>query len=245
MSETTSGAAVAGLPEEHLRDVEEVLGRRMEMVERENQRLRRLNQYSLAGCALALGLSAAVLVVAGTGRSAVQAQTVEAERFVLRSPAGDARGEWRMGEGGASELVLRGGNGKTQVKLGILADGSSGLSLADAGGSSRAALGLLPDQTTSLVFADRTGRTRAVLGYSPDGAMTLVFADRAGVTRAGLGVDATGRANLTLTEDQAAPEPEPEVVAPAGEEAADPEAAEPGAAPAQTQPAAPASRGGR
>jgi hypothetical protein len=118
MSETTSGAAVAALPEEHLRDMEAVLGRRMEMVERENQRLRRLNQYSLAGCALALGLSATVLVMAGTGRSAVQAETVEAERFVLRSPEGDARGEWRMGEGGASELVLRGGNGNSRTARG-------------------------------------------------------------------------------------------------------------------------------
>jgi len=220
MSETTIGALAAAPPEEQLRGVEEVLGRRMEMVERENQRLRRLNQYSLAGCALAMGLSAAVLVVAGVGRSTVLARTVEAERFVLRSPSGDARGEWRMGDGGSSELVLRGGNGKTQVKLGILPDGSSGLSLADAGGSSRAALGLLPDQTTSLVFADRSGRTRAVLGYSPDGAMTLVFADRSGATRAGLGVDAAGRANLTLVEDQAAAEPEPEATTPAGGEAA-------------------------
>ena len=131
MSETTIGAPAAALPEEQLRDVEQVLGRRMELVERENQRLRRLNQFSLAGCAVALGLSAAVLVVAGVGRSTVQAQTVEAERFVLRAPSGAARGEWRMGDGGSSELVLRGGNGKTQVKLGILADGSSGLSLAD------------------------------------------------------------------------------------------------------------------
>lgn len=241
MSETTMGAPAA-LPEEHLRDVEAVLGRRMEMVERENQRLRRLNQYSLAGCALAMGLSAAVLVVAGAGRSTVQAETVEAERFVLRAPSGDARGEWRMGEGASSELVLRGGDGKTQVKLGILPDGSSGLSLADAGGSSRAALGLLPDQTTSLVFADRGGRTRAVLGYSPDGAMTLVFADRAGTTRAGLGVDAAGRANLTLVEDQAVPEPEPEVAA-GGEEEAVPANGEVPAG--QTPAAVPGAPGGR
>ncbi len=213
----TSDSSLVPPPGERLGDLEEVLGRRMERVERENQRLRRLGQFALVGCALALGLSAAVLVVAGAGRSAVRARTVEAERFVLRAPTGEVRGEWRLGDGGSTELVLRGGSGRTQVRLGILADGSSGLSLADAGGSSRAALGLLPDQTTSLVFADRGGRTRAVLGYSPDGAMTLVFADRSGVTRAGLGVDAAGRANLTLVEEVESVSAREEVPVPVGE----------------------------
>lgn len=240
MSETTT-AAPAAPPVELVRELEAVLGRRIEVVEHENQRLRRMNRLALAGVAAAFGVSAAVLLASGVGRSTLSVSAVEAERFVLRTPGGDTRGEWRVAEGGSPELVLRDADGRTRAKLAMLPDGSTGISFADASGNSRAALGLLPDQTTSLVFADRGGRTRAVLGYSPDGAMTLVFADRSGATRAGLGVDAAGRANLTLVEDRAIAEPEPEAPATAGEETVAPAVGEAPAEP--TPPAGPGARG--
>jgi hypothetical protein len=247
MSETTTAPAGAGAapPADLVRELEAVLGRRIEVVEHENQRLRRMNRLALVGVAAAFGVSAVVLLASGVGRSTLSVSAVEAERFVLRTPGGETRGEWRVAEGGSPELLLRDADGRTRAKLAMLPDGSTGISFADASGSSRAALGLLPDQTTSLVFADRTGRTRAVLGYSPDGAMTLVFADRAGVTRAGLGVDAAGRANLTLTEDQAAPEPVAEAAVPevSGEAEAAPGEAE--APQPQTPPGGPAARGRR
>jgi hypothetical protein len=209
MSETTTAPAAA--PEELVRELEAVLARRIEVVENENQRLRRMNRVALGGAAAAVGLSAVLLLASGIGRSTVSASTVEAERFVLRTPAGETRGEWRMGEGGATELVIRDGDGRTRVRLGMLPDGSTGLSFADAGGNSRAALGLLADQTTSLVFADRGGRTRAVLGYSADDAVNLVFADRRGATRAGMGIDAAGRGSLTLADEAVSASPEPAV----------------------------------
>lgn len=224
MSETTT-AAPAAPPEDLVRELEAVLGRRIELVESENQRLRRMNRLALIGVAAAFGVSAAVLVVSGTGRSTLTAETVEAQRFVLRGPAGETRGEWRAGEGGASELALQDGEGRTRIRLGMLPDGAAGVSLADAGGHSRVALGLLPDQTASLVFADRTGRTRSVLGYSAEDAVNLVFADRRGVTRAGLGIDAAGQPSFTLLEEQAAAAGDPEPPAGEGEEA------EPGAPP--------------
>lgn len=232
MDETTNTAG-GPTPEEMVRELGAVLGRRIEEVERENLRLRRTNRYALVGIAAMLGMSAVVVVAAGMGRSSVSAEVVEAERFVLRTPSGETRGEWRMGESGSSELVLQDANGRSRVRLGLLPDGSTGLSFADGSGNSRAALGLLPDQTTSLVFADRTGRTRAVLGYSPDDAITLVFADRSGVTKAGLGIDAAGQANLTLLEEQLAQQPLPaeDEVIPDSAAAAGPVAARSGAPP--------------
>lgn len=233
MQDTTTTAP----PEEMVRDLETVLARRMEQVELENQRLRRLNRFSLVGSALALGMSAAVLVVAGAGRSTVAAESVSAERFVLLGPDGKTRGGWEVGADGSSKLVLHDGSGRSRVGLQALPDGSAGLALADGNGNSRAVLGLLPDQTASLVFADRTGRTRAVFGYSPDDAVNLAFTDRSGVTRAELGVAAAGEASFTLLEEQAAPEPEP---ATAGEAEAVPAEEE-----AQPAPAGPGTRGRR
>ena len=187
-------------PQDLLREVEAVLLRRVEHIERENQRLRRFMMMLAAGLAIVLALSAAMLVFSIAGFPGGVAEVVEAERFVLRDQSGLARGSLELTEEGGTELVLRDRDARERVRLALLPNGSPGLTFADREGRARAVLGLLPDETSTLVFADHRGRSRAVLGLSPDESSTLVFADRFGATRVGVGVDPEGQPGITIFE---------------------------------------------
>lgn len=206
MSETIVPAAAA---EDRFRDVEEALGRRIEQLEQENQRMRRITRTGLIGVGVAFGVSLVVLAVFGTGgSSALSADTVEATRFVLRDPGGREQGEWVAAQDGSSRFVLRDSDGRERLRLSLQPDGATGVSFTDDGGRARAALALLPDQTANLVFADRGGRTRAVLGYSPDeDAFRIAFGDGRGEERAWLGVAPSGQPGFSLTEDRPAAAP--------------------------------------
>ena len=187
-------------PQDLLREVEAVLMRRVERVERENQRLRRFVMMLAAGLAIVLALSAAMLVFSIGGFPGRVAEVVEAKRFVLRDESGLARGAFELTADGGSELVLRDRDARERVRLALLPNGSPGLTFADREGRARAVLGVLPDETSTLVFADQRGRSRAVLGLSPDESSTLVFADRFGATRVGVGVDPEGQPGVTIFE---------------------------------------------
>lgn len=184
--------------------------RRVEDVERDNQRLKRLLTVAVGGLGVALVLSLGLLLF---GRDSVE-DSVEARQFVLRDQQGNSRALMQMMDNGSSALVLHDRDGRERLRLAVLPDGSPGITLADGYGRSRAVLGLLPDQTVSLAFADAGGKTRAVLGLPADGSSTLVFADRAGDTRAAVGVDATGKPSVTFFEDEDAPVAAAEPLAP-------------------------------
>jgi hypothetical protein len=198
-----------------VRELEAVLGRRVDELERENRKLRRNGTLVMGLGALMLLATASMLISlrAGTGQVA---EAVEANRFVLRDADGHVRAVLGLNPDGATRLVLQDRDGRERLRLSLLADGSPGVSFTDREGRTRAVLGLLPDETSSLVFADRWGKTRAVLGLSADESSTLVFADRNGETRMGVGVESDGSAGVTLFEREAAqagaPEPaeEPE-----------------------------------
>jgi hypothetical protein len=180
-----------------VREMEAVLGRRVDELERENRRLRRAGvvQMGLVGVML---LITAVMLISMRMAEGRLAEVVEAERFVVRDGEGHVRAVIGVNQDGASRIVLQDRDGRERLRLSLLPDGSPGMTFADREGRSRAVLGLLPDETSTLVFADRWGMTRAVLGLSPDESSTLVFADRNGEARVGVGIESDGSAGVTL-----------------------------------------------
>lgn len=184
-----------------VRELEAVLGRRVDELERENQKLRRNGLIMLGGVALMLLLTTVTLISMRISANAV-AEVVEANRFVLRDSDGHVRAVMGVNQDGSARVALQDRDGRERLRLSLLADGSPGISFTDREGKSRAVLGLLPDETSALVFADRWGKTRAVLGLSPDESSTLVFADRNGEMRVGVGVEADGSAGVTMFDQE-------------------------------------------
>jgi hypothetical protein len=206
-----------------IRELEAVLGRRVDELERQNRTLKR-NGAIVFGVSALMLLVAAVMLISMSAGGRV-AEVIEANRFVVRDGDGHVRAMIGVSPDGATRFVLQDRDGRERLRMSLLADGSPGVSFADREGKSRAVLGLLPDETATLVFADRWGKTRAVLGLSPDESSTLVFADRNGETRVGVGVEADGTAGMTLFERDAPASPVlPE---PAAEEASNETAATP------------------
>jgi hypothetical protein len=188
-----------GGPDLLIREVEAVLGRRVDDLERENRQLQRRTMLLSLGIAAALTLAAGTLIYQLTAGSRV-AGAIRAHQFVLEDADGNIRGGLNLTPEGGSRLVLKDRTGRERLRMTLLADGSPGISFADVDGRSRLVLGFLPDETANLVFADRFGRTRAVFGLMPDESSTLVFADGDGETRIGLGIDSRGGAGLTVFE---------------------------------------------
>ena len=213
------------------------LAQRLEDVEREYRRQRRLSIWLLTILAILLGLGVAfVLVSARHGMPGTVGDVVSARRFVLRGEDGKIRGIWGTNEDGSVRLVLQDDEEQQRTKLDLLTDGASGLTFADSAGHPRAVFAFLPDQTASLVFADGSGRSRSVLGVAEGGSATLVFADKGGVTRAGLGVDQNGTGTFTLVDRGGQDLAQPEVEPPGSQESPDSAAgAGTGRSPARTR----------
>ncbi len=179
-----------------------VLERRLELLEQENVRLRNQGKLLTLGGAAGLGTLALLLIgLAISMFTSRPAEVLEAQKVVLRDPAGIERGVWELTENGGSRLVLRDRDARDRIRLTLLPDGSPGLTLADRDGRSRTVLGLLPDQTATLVFADEAGKPRTILGLPTDGSSTLTFADQGGEIRLNVGVDAAGKPSVTLFEN--------------------------------------------
>jgi hypothetical protein len=182
-----------------VRELEAVLGRRLDDVEREHRVLRQRSRFAQAGLSAVIVLLGGALVSLRVATSGVH-EVVEARRFVLLDTEGNSRAVISVDADDASRIVLQDPDGRERLRLSLLADGSTGMAFADRQGQSRAVLGLLPDETSTLVFADRLGQTRAVLGLSPDESTTLLFADRAGNTRVEIDVDANGSPAVSVYE---------------------------------------------
>jgi hypothetical protein len=187
---------------------------RLDAIEQDNGRLRRLSIGLIALVAVLTGLAVAIMVVAARyGLPGTTADIVAARQLVIRDKAGLPRGLWGVDDSGAVRLLLQDERGQPRIRLSLLGDGAAGVTLIDSAGRSRAVLALLPDQAVSVVLADGMGKTRSVFGLTPDGNSTLLFADRSGVPRASLGVDARGVGNFTLSDRSgsrpAGPEDEP------------------------------------
>jgi hypothetical protein len=182
-----------------LRDLELLFTSRIEHLERENRRLRRLWMGMLVSVALLLGLATALVVVSARhGLPGTVADVIEAREFLLRDASGAVRGSWASQPDGSARFMFQAPASKAGLSLSVLKGGASGITVRDSAGRSRAVLGLLPDQTVSLLFADENGTTRTVLSLVRGGSSTLVFADRSGSAKVGMGVDSRGQSTLTL-----------------------------------------------
>jgi len=243
MTETKaeSTPATPGLPTtpEQLRrlmhELERGLVNRIQDLERETRRYRRLWIAMVIVFAIVLGLGAALVMMAGRHSLPGQvADVVEARQFQIRDEAGTVRGAWGIDQDGALRLTLLAPNSKSAVTMTVLKGGAPGLTFSDTSGRARGVLALLPDETLSLTFADKSGMTRSVLGLNPEGSATLVFADRTGATRAGLGVDSRGSGTFTLVDRRGAQVDQSD--APQASEPEQP--ADTDRAPAQTRPQA-------
>ena len=177
------------------------LTKRLEAVERDNRRLRRLGVAMLIGVGVLLGLTSAIMIVAARhGMPGMVPQVAEARKFLLRDREGRIRGTWGTNEEGAAQLILQDNAGRARMRFTVLPDGSTGLAFVDSVNHARIVVGTLPDESANIVLADRGGKTRAVFGIAPNGSTTLVFADRGGATKAGIGIDTRGFGTLNLVE---------------------------------------------
>ena len=178
-----------------------VLLDRLDAVEADNRKLRRLSLALIGLTAVLAGLAVAIMVVAARyGLPGTTADIVAARQFVLRDATGNPRGLWGTDDSSAVRFLLSDASRRPRVRLSLLEDGGAGISLIDSVGSSRVVLALLPDASASIVLADASGRTRSVLGVAPDGSSTLIFADRSGLNRASLGVDSRGLGVSTVSD---------------------------------------------
>jgi hypothetical protein len=98
------------------------------------------------------------------------AQTVEAERFVLRDRQGNQRALLETRPDGAPRLALRDKDGKDRVELLVAADGAPILNFLDRGGAIRLGLLVAADGEPDLNFADHEGDIRLNLGVARSGA---------------------------------------------------------------------------
>src|SRR5690606_41369765 len=120
------------------REIELAVARRLEAIERENRRLRRLTGILLAGLAILLGLTASLLVVYARQASAT-ADVVQAQRFVLRDQDGLIRAILGVQPDGSTRFALQDRDGRPRLQLTLLGDGSPGVALKDREEIGRAA----------------------------------------------------------------------------------------------------------
>jgi hypothetical protein len=163
---------------------------RLETMERELRRFRRLSSFVMIGMAILLGVAAAIIAMAQRGRLLdPSGDLVESKQFVLRDESGRVRGIWAASDSGAAQLIMSDSAGRERLRIRVLQDGSAGLAMVDSVQRSRAVLAVLPDETTALALADENGKTRVVLGLKVGGAPSLALADPDGTVRTGLGLE--------------------------------------------------------
>jgi len=140
----------------------DVLAERLDRLERENRRLKRLVYGALLGIA--------AVAVMGQAPSSI-VRVFEAEKFVLHGPDGQIRAELGVETNGESALRLypEKKGGKAELMLAVTADGQARLQLADDAGLPRAVMGHVAIVTTatgaveerpssSLVLSDKEGK---------------------------------------------------------------------------------------
>ncbi len=160
----------------------DTLTRRLDRLEREARWWRRIGAVALIGA----------MAGALTGQARVPAQTVEAQRFVVKDA--DAQPRAVLGataHGAVLELYDR--DGARRSLLGLAGDGSVILSLSAKGEQGGVQISATPYGSSNFQFSDRAGVTRVGTGVTADGSAVLLVNDTAGTARAGLGIAVDGR----------------------------------------------------
>ncbi|MFQ5532955.1 MAG: hypothetical protein ACE5EP_03785, partial [Candidatus Methylomirabilales bacterium] len=153
------------------------LARRLDRVERQNQRLMRIGAVALTGIAAMVLMGQATPVV----------KEVEAERFVVRDASGNRRGVLGVGSDGVPTLALVGAEAKSQLVLLVGPRGRPALWFHDKTGTRRIVLGTLADGSPRLAFFDNAGKRRIIVDTLADGSGGVYLLDPDEKPRATLG----------------------------------------------------------
>jgi len=154
---------------------------RIEIVEKENRAWKVLVFVSMLLAAVAIAFP--IIVSSGTARGTQRKfSTVEANRFVLRDPAGRVVGGFEVTGDGAVRLVLGSGHdSKGTAFMEVRTDGTAHITLRGPDGGVRAAL--LGAQTPSLELASKGFSNGAVLRATKNGQGSLMLTDAGGRSR--------------------------------------------------------------
>lgn len=127
----------------------EALGQRLDRLERENRRVKRV------GAVVLVGIAAAALM----GQARTAGRKMEAERFVVLDSSGKRRAELGVWPDGWAGLAIFDLDGKGRAGLRLAPDGAPSLALFDPDGKKRAELYAEPNNKAGLVLTDKDGKT--------------------------------------------------------------------------------------
>ena len=124
--------------------------RRLERLESENRRIKRLGAAAFFG--------AVALLIMGQSKSDHISKVVDAERFVVRDASGAVRAVLGVNPNGNMGLEVRDKNGKAGVALGMGTNGNPALRLDGKQGKTGIALGVRSDNSSAMEFYDTEGK---------------------------------------------------------------------------------------
>ena len=130
--------------------IEQML-KRLEWLEAENRRIKRIGAAALLG--------AVVLVVMGQAGPSNVAKVIEAERFVVRDTSGSVTAVLGVNPDRNMGLEIRDKNGKAGVALGMGSNGNPALRLDGPDGKTGIALGVRSDNTPAMELYNKEGKT--------------------------------------------------------------------------------------
>jgi len=122
------------------------LMRRLDRIERENRRLKRLWGTTM--------LLVVALALMGQSAPSNVPKVLEAERFTVRDPNGTPRASWGIGSTGALVMGMNDKNGKTRITLSVEPDGSPSFDFRGKDGTRRFILFVKPDDRPELALFD-------------------------------------------------------------------------------------------
>ena len=159
---------------------------RLEKLERDNRRLKRLG-------AAALVLAAALGAIYAT--RPVPAK-ITAHEFDLVDRSGATRGFMGVRDG-ASNITLSDSQGKPGVVMAALSSGASGISLSDSQGKAGVAMTVSPSGEPSVGLSDSQGNPRVFMVVLPSGEPDITLQDAQGFS-----MDLGSTNTVTLTTGQ-------------------------------------------
>jgi hypothetical protein len=125
--------------------------KRLEWLEAENRRMKRIG-----ACAL---LGAVVLVVMGQAGPSNVAKVIEAERLVVRDTSGSVSAVLGINPDRNMGLEIRDKNGKAGVTLGMGSNGNPALRLDGRDGKTGIAVGVRSDNSPAMELYNKEGKT--------------------------------------------------------------------------------------
>ncbi len=160
---------------------------RLDRLERENQRLKRLGLVSL--------VIASSFVFMGQTKRKVHPETLRAQQFELVEPDGSVKAI--LGTTPTSDkssgLALYDRQGKVRVMLSVDKEGVPVLALFSANSRSRAVTTVTDEGSPAFLLYGPKGEMRGLFGMSANSAANSLLFDASGEPRSGVSVPASGK----------------------------------------------------